>query len=124
VSFDSLPRIPLPPARPQLDQPATWPTTFPAAVDAGYQVADGGAGGNPASLSIAATGGYCDIAIDGERVGVTPLAELKVAPGRHHVVCSPPGQAPVEAEVDVSVARVTRYRFALTAQLPETNPYR
>ncbi len=79
-------------------------------VDALPVARPGGARGG--RLTVVADGFFCAVTVDGKPVGTTPIAQLAVAPGPHHLSCQPPtGKAHV-ATVNVSPGGdTTTHRF-------------
>jgi serine/threonine-protein kinase len=64
-------------------------------------------------LNVSASGGWCNISVDGAPKGPTPLAGIELPAGTHKVVCTPEGKPPVTATVTVPVDGVARHKFTL-----------
>jgi serine/threonine-protein kinase len=69
--------------------------------------------GGTGKLSIAASGGWCDVTIDGSARGATPVAGVELSAGQHRVTCTTQDGASHTATVNVVTDAVTRYKFAL-----------
>ena len=64
-------------------------------------------------MNVGASGGWCNVTIDGSPRGATPVAGIEVAAGPHRVTCSPPEKPPLTATVVVPADGTARYRFTL-----------
>jgi serine/threonine-protein kinase len=64
-------------------------------------------------LNIAATGGWCNVTVDGVARGATPVAGIEVGVGAHHVTCVGPDGKSQAASVNVTADATTRYRFTV-----------
>ena len=76
----------------------------------------GGAATQPTGsgkLNIGASGGWCNVTVDGVARGATPIAGLDVSAGPHKLSCAPPDGKPQTTTVNVTADSTTRYRFAL-----------
>jgi hypothetical protein len=61
---------------------------------------------------VGATGGWCDVTVDGVARGATPVAGIELSAGPHVVTCtSTTGTA--SATVIVPADETVRYRFSL-----------
>ena len=54
---------------------------------------------------------WAEVTVDGRAVGMTPLAQIPLAPGSHGVVLSHPEYQPFTRKVEVRPGEVTRIRF-------------
>jgi serine/threonine-protein kinase len=64
-------------------------------------------------LNVSASGGWCNISVDGAPKGPTPLAGIELPAGTHKITCTPEGKPPVSASVTVPVDGVARHKFTL-----------
>jgi serine/threonine-protein kinase len=64
-------------------------------------------------LSVSASGGWCNVSIDGVSRGPTPIAGLELSAGPHTVVCTPEGAGPKSASVNVAADALTKHKFQL-----------
>ena len=65
-------------------------------------------------LNVGASGGWCNVIVDGVARGATPVAGIELPVGSHKVSCTPPdGKPPQTSTVAVTADGTTRYRFAL-----------
>jgi len=65
-------------------------------------------------LNVGASGGWCNVTVDGVTRGATPVAGLELPAGTHKVTCAPPDGKPAQnATVTVTADGTTRYRFTL-----------
>ncbi len=64
-------------------------------------------------LNVGATGGWCNVSVDGVARGATPIAGLELSAGPHRVVCMPPDYPAMTTSVTISPEATTRYRFKL-----------
>jgi serine/threonine-protein kinase len=64
-------------------------------------------------LNVGASGGWCNITVDGTPRGATPVAGIQLSAGPHRVTCSPPEGKPQSATVDVPTGGTARYKFTL-----------
>jgi serine/threonine-protein kinase len=92
---------PNPPSNPVSNNPEP-PAPPPAVIPAGK-----------GKLNVGATGGWCEISIDGVSRGATPIAGLELPAGSHRVVCKPPDSPAQTARVTVSASETTRWKFTL-----------
>jgi serine/threonine-protein kinase len=66
-------------------------------------------------LNVAASGGWCNLVVDGVARGATPVAGIELAAGPHKLVCTPAdGKPAVTATVQVPANDVARHRFTLS----------
>lgn len=66
-------------------------------------------------LNVAASGGWCNVAVDGVARGATPIAGIELSAGAHKITCTPTdGKATVTATVTVPANEVVRHRFTLS----------
>jgi serine/threonine-protein kinase len=64
-------------------------------------------------LNVGASGGWCNVTVDGVPRGATPVAGLEMPSGAHRVTCTPEGGKPQSAVVNVPVDGTARYKFSL-----------
>lgn len=64
-------------------------------------------------LSLAASPGWCDIAIDGKEHGPTPIAAIDLPAGPHHISCKPATGKQRVARIVIQDGATSKYRFAL-----------
>jgi serine/threonine-protein kinase len=64
-------------------------------------------------LSVAASPGWCSIAVDGVKQGDTPIAGLALSAGTHRVDCSPPKGKLRSATLTIQDGVTSKYKFAL-----------
>ena len=64
-------------------------------------------------LNVGASGGWCNVTVDGVPRGATPVAGLEIASGSHRVTCTPEGGKPQSAQVNVPIDGTARYKFTL-----------
>jgi serine/threonine protein kinase len=65
-------------------------------------------------LNVGASGGWCNVTVDGVARGATPVAGIELPAGPHRVTCAPPdGKAAQATTVTVAADGTTRYRFTL-----------
>ncbi|MEO8800326.1 MAG: serine/threonine-protein kinase [Polyangiaceae bacterium] len=75
-----------------------------------------GAGAIPAGsgkLNVGASGGWCNVTVDGSAKGATPVAGVDLPAGSHKVVCTTADGKAQSANVNVTPNDTTRYRFNL-----------
>jgi len=65
-------------------------------------------------LNVGASGGWCNVSVDGVAKGPTPLAGIELPAGTHRVICVPPDHAPMSTYVSVTADGTARYKFTLT----------
>jgi len=82
-------------------------TSAPAARPAAPQPAGNG------KLNVGASGGWCNVTVDGTPRGATPVAGLELPAGPHKVTCTTPDGKVRDATVTVSVGDTARYKFTL-----------
>jgi serine/threonine-protein kinase len=64
-------------------------------------------------LNVGASGGWCNISVDGAAKGPTPLAGIELSAGPHRVTCTPEGKAAQSQTVDVPKDGTGRCKFTL-----------
>ena len=60
-----------------------------------------------------ASGGWCNVTVDGVARGATPIAGLDLGAGPHRVACTAPDGKAQTATVTVAADGTTRYRFTI-----------
>ncbi len=69
--------------------------------------------GGPGKLNVGASGGWCNVTVDGQGRGATPAAGIELASGSHRVTCTTPEGKVLSAVVNVPADGVARYKFTL-----------
>jgi hypothetical protein len=64
-------------------------------------------------LNVAASGGWCNVSVDGAPRGATPVAGIELSSGNHRVTCTTQDGKTLSASVNVPVDGVARYKFSL-----------
>ena len=64
-------------------------------------------------LNVGASNGWCNVTVDGQGRGATPIAGLELAAGSHKVTCTTADGKALSAVVSVPPDGVARYKFAL-----------
>jgi len=64
-------------------------------------------------LNVGASGGWCNVIVDGAPRGATPVAGLELSAGPHKVTCTTPDGKVHNATVTVSTGDTARYKFSL-----------
>jgi serine/threonine-protein kinase len=64
-------------------------------------------------LNVGASGGWCNVTVDGKAQGATPVAGVDLSAGAHKVTCTTPDGKTQSASVNVAPNDTTRYRFSL-----------
>jgi serine/threonine-protein kinase len=64
-------------------------------------------------LNVGASGGWCNVTVDGAPRGATPVAGIELPAGAHKVTCTTPDGKTQSASVVVPVDGVARYKFTL-----------
>ena len=64
-------------------------------------------------LNVGASGGWCNVTVDGVTRGATPVAGIELPTGPHRVTCASADGKTLTATVTVSSDATTRYRFTL-----------
>jgi serine/threonine protein kinase len=64
-------------------------------------------------LNVGASGGWCNVTVDGAPRGATPVAGLELSAGTHRVTCTTPDGKVHDATVSVPVSDTVRYKFTL-----------
>lgn len=70
-------------------------------------------GGAPGKLNVSASGGWCNVAVDGVSKGPTPVAGVELSAGAHKVTCTAEGKGPMTASVVVPEGGTVRHKFTL-----------
>jgi serine/threonine-protein kinase len=65
-------------------------------------------------LNVGATGGWCNVTVDGAARGATPVAGLELSAGMHKVSCTTADGKTQSATVSVPVDGTARQKFTLT----------
>jgi hypothetical protein len=73
----------------------------------------GGGGGGTGKLNVGASGGWCNVTVDGVARGATPVAGIELGAGTHRVGCVGPDGKSQATMVSVSADSTTRYRFTM-----------
>jgi serine/threonine protein kinase len=63
-------------------------------------------------LNVGASGGWCNVSVDGVAKGPTPLAGLELSSGPHKLTCTGEGKT-LNATVHVPIDGTARYKFSL-----------
>ena len=66
-------------------------------------------------LNVGASGGWCNVTVDGAARGATPVAGLELSAGSHRVTCTTADGKAQSATVNVPVDGTARYKFTLVA---------
>ncbi|HVJ91007.1 MAG TPA: PEGA domain-containing protein, partial [Labilithrix sp.] len=64
-------------------------------------------------LNVGASGGWCNVTVDGAARGATPVAGLELSSGPHKVTCTTPDGKAHDATVTVPAGDTARYKFTL-----------
>jgi len=80
--------------------PQPKPTGTPAPAGAG-------------KLNVGASGGWCNVTVDGQARGVTPVAGVELPAGPHKITCTTADGKALSAVVTVPADGVARYKFTL-----------
>jgi eukaryotic-like serine/threonine-protein kinase len=64
-------------------------------------------------LNVGASGGWCNVTVDGAARGATPVAGLELPAGPHKVTCTTPDGKVQSATVTVTASDTARYKFTL-----------
>lgn len=64
-------------------------------------------------LNVGASGGWCNVSVDGKAQGATPVAGVDLPSGSHKVTCTTPDGKTQSASVVVAPNDTTRFRFSL-----------
>ncbi len=64
-------------------------------------------------LNVGASGGWCNVSVDGVSKGATPVAQLQLSAGAHHLACTTPEGKTMYASVSVAADATTRYKFSI-----------
>lgn len=64
-------------------------------------------------LNVGASGGWCNVTVDGAAKGATPVAGVDLPAGAHKVVCTTADGKAQTANVNIAPNDTTRYRFNL-----------
>lgn len=65
------------------------------------------------TLNVGAAGGWCNVSVDGQARGATPLAGLELSAGTHSVTCTTPDGTTKTSSVTVHPDAVARVKFSL-----------
>jgi hypothetical protein len=69
--------------------------------------------GGSGKLNVSASGGWCNISVDGAAKGPTPVAGIELNAGPHRVICAPEGKAPLSTTITVPADGVVRHKFVI-----------
>jgi eukaryotic-like serine/threonine-protein kinase len=64
-------------------------------------------------LNVGASGGWCNVTVDGAARGATPVAGVELPAGTHRLTCTTPEGKTQSATVNVPVDGTARYKFTL-----------
>lgn len=64
-------------------------------------------------LNVGASGGWCNVSVDGAPRGATPVAGIELGAGAHKVTCTTPDGQTQSASVTISAGETARYKFSL-----------
>jgi len=64
-------------------------------------------------LNVGASGGWCNVTVDGAPRGATPVAGVELSAGAHRVTCTTAEGKTQSATVTVPVDGTARYKFSL-----------
>ena len=64
-------------------------------------------------LNVGASGGWCNVTVDGQARGATPVAGLELPAGSHKLTCTTADGKAQSAAVTVPADGVARYKFTL-----------
>ena len=64
-------------------------------------------------LNVGASGGWCNITVDGASRGATPVAGVELPAGSHRITCTTADGKTQTATVNVPVDGTARYKFSL-----------
>jgi serine/threonine-protein kinase len=64
-------------------------------------------------LNVGASGGWCNVTVDGGGRGATPVAGLELSAGPHRVTCTTADGKTQSATVTVPADGTARYKFTL-----------
>jgi serine/threonine-protein kinase len=78
----------------------------------GVHVVDVSAKGS-GKLNVGATGGWCNVSVDGAAKGPTPLAGIELSSGAHKVTCTTGEGKTMSTVVNVPIDGTARYKFTL-----------
>jgi serine/threonine-protein kinase len=94
--------------------------TLEKAPEPRHVAAGGHAGGGAAptaagsgKLNVGASGGWCNVTVDGTARGATPVAGLELSAGTHRVTCTTSDGKTQSATVTVPADGTARYKFTL-----------
>jgi serine/threonine-protein kinase len=88
----------------------------PRHVAAGGHASGGGSAPQAAGsgkLNVGASGGWCNVTVDGAGRGATPVAGIELSAGSHRVTCTTADGKTLSASVNVPADGTARYKFAL-----------
>ena len=69
--------------------------------------------GGPGKISVSASGGWCNAAIDGRSLGPTPTGMVEVSSGSHSVSCTDGNGKTLSQGAKVTPGETTRVRFSI-----------
>ena len=64
-------------------------------------------------LNVGASGGWCNVTVDGAPRGATPVAGVELPAGSHRITCTTADGKTQSASVNVPVDGTARYKFSL-----------
>ncbi len=64
-------------------------------------------------LNVGATGGWCNVSVDGSPKGPTPLAGIELSSGTHRLTCTSGDGKTLSGTVNVPIDGTARYKFTL-----------
>jgi hypothetical protein len=65
------------------------------------------------TLNVGTSAGWCNVTIDGQAKGATPIAGVELSPGAHKVSCTTQDGQTLSANVTVVPNSTTRHKFTL-----------
>ncbi|MBK6465011.1 MAG: serine/threonine protein kinase [Myxococcales bacterium] len=71
------------------------------------------AAGGVGKLNVGASGGWCNVTVDGKPRGATPAAGIELPAGTHKITCTTAEGKALSATVQVPADGVARYKFSL-----------
>jgi serine/threonine-protein kinase len=85
----------------------------PARTNAGSAAAAAAQPAGAGKLNVGASGGWCNVTVDGAARGATPVAGLELSAGTHRVTCTTADGKAQSATVVVPADGTARYKFTL-----------
>jgi hypothetical protein len=64
-------------------------------------------------LNVGASGGWCNVSVDGASRGATPVAGVELSAGAHKITCTTADGKTMQATVNVPADGTARYKFTL-----------